>query len=248
MADQPSLPRELSRATLSRIVDALQLVEIVGPSGGPLMELRSSMSPDPVGAVRAFTGDPLQQLVTVSLAVPAIGLDSHMLFAFTKPESAVPHFTVDAVFAGGTYAFHLDLIPRVDIGSHLPYLSYVMEPLTEAFLAGRQIEGLSPAQLSPRQLALMSPWMLAYRADDAGFRAVAKPVATYLDHWLALVERGVPTAALEGVRRNGLAQRDARSRAALFNPEVDPVWNQVARLVGQDTSARICNLLRSQPS
>ena len=43
-----------------------------------------------------------------------------------------------------------------------------------------------------------------------------------------------------------LALRDRRNRATLFNPQVDPVWLQVDRLVGAETSARIRDLLKTQ--
>ena len=66
------------------------------------------MSPEPVGTVRLFSGGPIHKLVYIGLAVPMIGLDSHMVFAFTAPDSAVPHFTLDSVLAGPHFAFHLD--------------------------------------------------------------------------------------------------------------------------------------------
>ena len=176
--------------------------------------------------------------------MPAIGLDSHMLFAFTRPDSAVPHFTVDAVFAGGSYAFHLDLIPRVDLGANLAYLRQVYEPLTETFMGARGTTGLSPAALGPLQLALMSPWMLAYRADEAAFRAIDPFVDRYLEHWLGLLAGGVTT----DVSAAALAARDAANRAAIFDPTVDPVWQQVSRLIGEGTSERVRGFLREARS
>lgn len=239
----PTLPAALVDRTLSTIVDRLSLIEVAGSDGGPLMTLTSQMGPDPVGSVRVFEGAAIEKLVTVSLAVPAIGLDSHMLFAFTGAGSGVPHFTVDSVFAGGSFAFHLDLIPRVDLGASLAYMNALYQPLTETFMAARGTEGLSPAALGPLQLALMSPWMLAYRATEAGFRAIDPFVDRYLGSWLALMEHGLTAAARADVDPARLAERDARNRAALFDPAIDPVWSQVSRLIGEETSARIRALL-----
>lgn len=239
-----SLPAALAQNTLDAILAKLPLDEVRGSDGGPLMTLVSQMGPDPVGHVRVFTGGPLNQLITVSMVVPAFGLDSHMLFAFTEPDSPVPHFTVDSVFAGGSYAFHLDLIPRVDLGANLAYMDGVYGPLTESFMAARNLEGLSAAALGPRQLALMSPWMLAYRANEDGFRQIDGFVNGYLARWFELVDRGLPDGAAGGAGADALATRDARNRAALFNPDVDPVWAQVTRLVGEDTSAKIRGFLR----
>ena len=130
--------------------------------------LTSAMDGSSVGAHRILSGNGVT-LVYVGMTVEAFGLDSHMLFAFTAPDSAVPHFTLDAVLAGPFHAFHLDLIPRVDPGANLSYLDHCFVPLTESHDACAELEGLTPAHLSPRQWQLMSAWMLAHRADEAGF-------------------------------------------------------------------------------
>jgi hypothetical protein len=165
-----------------------------------------------------------------------------MLFAFTAPDSAVPHFTLDSVFGGEHFAFHLDLIPRVDLGVNLDYINAALHPLTDEFQAVKQLEGLSPAHLSPRQYAIMSPWMLAYRANEAAFAAIEKSVNVYLDHWFNLAENGLATETTA----EALAERDRRNRAILFSPEVDPVWEKVDRLVGAEMSARLRRILQSQ--
>ena len=85
--------------------------------------------------------------------------------------------------------------------------------------------------------------MLAYRADDAAFRQIPAYVDRYLDHWFSLVENGVnaPNYAAEV-----LAKRDRDNREIIFNPDVDKVWAQVDRLVGNDTSARMREILKDQ--
>ena len=108
-----SLPCALWQKTLGRIVDRFKLVEVTGNDGEPWLPLESQVpvAQGRVGQTRLFRGVPLFQVVSTNIVVPAIQLDSHMLFAFTPPTSAVPHFTLDAVQAGDHYAFHLDLIP-----------------------------------------------------------------------------------------------------------------------------------------
>jgi len=248
MGELESLPEALSQQVLQRIVEALSLKETQPAAGGPFIALRSVRDGEPVGAVRVFEGAPLDQLTTVSIVQPAIGLDSHMIFAFSDPGSALPHFTVDAVAMGGVHAFHLDLIPRVDIGAELDWLNGVLQPLTPAWEAGREIPGLSEAKLSPRQLSLMSPWMLAKRADAAAFRAISEPVNAYLDHWLSLQQNGLPAQAQCALSPAELRERDARNRAAIFNAEVDPVWNQLAPLIGEEMGEQLRELLKSQRS
>ena len=89
----------------------------------------------------------------------------------------------------------------------------------------------------------MSPWMLAYRATEDAFAQIEGSVNVYLDHWFQVVESGVSAPIALG---GDPAARDRLNRTAIFNPEVDPVWAQVDRLVGAETSARLRELLREQ--
>ncbi|BCY12869.1 hypothetical protein [Actinoplanes sp. L3-i22] len=221
-----SLPAELSDTTLSKILDRFPVVLDSD------RELTSPMSPAPVGRIRVWRGDgPVVKVVNVSLVVPPIGLDSHMIFAFTAPSSGVPHFTVDSVANGESYAFHLDLIPRIDLATSLSYLDQVYEPLTPLYQEVRGREGLTPAHLTPRQYALMSPWMLVNRATAEAFVGIGEAVDAYVTHWAGLVEAGI--------KADGTAERDAEHRALLFSPEIDPVWKQTVRLLGEEQSESV---------
>lgn len=234
-----TLAKTLAHNTLARIVARYDLREI----GDPFLPLANPAFPQPLGSCRIFSGGPVSKLVTISLTFPPAGLDSHMIFAFTAPDSLTPHFTLDSVMAGPHFAFHIDLLPRVDLGANLAYIDAVFTPLTAHFEVAKAIEGLSAAALSPRQYAVMSPWMLAYRATEDAFAQIEGSVNAYLDHWFQVVENDVSAEiALSG----DPAARDRLNRAAIFNPEVDPVWAQVDRLVGADTSARLRDLLREQ--
>lgn len=229
----------LCHRTIDHIADALDLVET---QNTPLV---SAMDGSPVGSHRIVGAQGVAEIVYVGMAVEQFGLDSHMLFAFTPAESAVPHFTLDAVLAGPHYAFHLDLIPRLDPGANLAYLDHCFVPLTEAHDAALELDGLTPAHLAPRQWQLMSAWMLAHRADEAGFSSIGPTVDAYRDHWLTLVQGGVPGAATDGVTAEALATRDQANRSAIFSPDVDPVWARVDQLLGADVSATIQQSLKT---
>lgn len=235
-----SLPQDLSLNTLHQIRDRFAMREI----GSPYKVLTSAFGP--VGEMRIFAGETVAKMVYISMAVPQFGLDSHMIFAFTPPDSPIPHFTLDSVMNAPDFAFHLDLIPRVDMGAHLEYMETCFTPLTESFDAAAQIEGLKPARLGPRQYAIMSAWMLAYRANEAAFGAIQTPVSAYLEHWARLVEGGIAPDVTEGVTREQLAERDRRNRNIIFNPAVDRVWAQVDRLLGAETSAEMRAVLINQ--
>lgn len=231
-----SLPQELFQVTLDRAVDRLALTETLGENGGPYMPLISQapMAQGQIGDVRLFTGDPLFRLVTCSIVVPAIKLDSHMLFAFTPGSSPIPHFTLDAVAADEHFAFHLDLIPRLDLGANLEYMREAFEPLTIPHEQASAIEGLSRAHLSPLQLAIMSPWMLAHRATHDAFSNIAETVATYEAHWFSLLDKGISAESVSDVTTAEIDARNRRNKAMLFNPDVDPVWNRITMLLGEE--------------
>lgn len=241
-----SLPRALLERTLDLVIRRFGLEEVPGEGGGPWLPLISQapMFQGGIGQVRLFRGGPLFQIVTSAIVVPPIQLDSHMMFAFAPSDSAVPHFTLDSVRAGDHHAFHLDLIPRLDLGAHLAYMDQCFTPLTPAYQRGEAMSGLSPARLSPRQYAIMSPWMLAKRATAEAFAAIDGLVDAYLEHWLGLVEQGVPEAALDGLGAAALIERDRRNKAIIFNREVDKVWDQITPLVGREAAERQIELLR----
>lgn len=235
-----SLPGRLFAGTLQRLVETLGLQEQQGEAGGPWMPLVSQlpMVQGEAGNVRLFTGGGLFRVVTCSLAVEPIQLDSHMLFAFTPGSSAVPHFTLDSVKAGEHFAFHLDLIPRLDLGANLPYIDEVFDPLTEAFEAGSAIEGLSKAHLSPRQHAIMSPWMLANRANASAFTAIDETVRAYQQHWFELLAKGVSEQALGGATAQQLASRNLANKRIIFDPRVDAVWDRITGMIGEEAVAK----------
>lgn len=237
-----SLPEQLSLTALDKIKNRFGLTE----TGSPYMSLTSPMSPAPVGSVRLFSGEKVHKLVYIGLVVPPIGLDSHMFFAFTKPGSYIPHFTLDSVMAGPHFAFHLDLIPRADLGSNLAYMNAAFDGLTPIFDEAKKIDGLTAAQLGPKQYALMSPWMLAYRASESAFEQIQKPVSDYLEHWFSLVENGLPADAIPAGDQKSFANRDQLNRNAIFDPNVDKVWAQVERLVGAETGTKLREILKNQ--
>ncbi|TYL46037.1 hypothetical protein FXB39_15105 [Nocardioides sp. BGMRC 2183] len=234
-----SLPGGLCNRTVDSIVSRLGLSEVPGADGGPFRTLTSVMGPDPVGSVRIFTGDAVAKVVYVGITVPQIGLDSHMVFAFAPEDGPVPHFTLDSVHAGGYYAFHLDLIQRADLGTHLSYMDWAHTPLTETFEAVQGREGLSKAAIGPRQAAVMSPWMCVARATEEAFAGIEDAVASYLAHWLTLVEGDAPAAVVADLADTDLAVRDQRNRALVFNPDLDKVWAQISQLLGTEVAEEI---------
>ena len=229
--------QKLNVEKLEELTKRANMTEVHGEDGGSFSYLKSTLDGGDCGETRIFTGTgPVAKVVYHGLWVDQIGLDSHMIFAFTSPDSAVPHWTFDSVENKPVYAFHLDLIPRVDIGANLPYMDAVYGPITDNFITGKSLNGLSEAELTPRQRSIMSQWMLAYRATEEAYPTIEPTVAAYLDHWFDMQEKGLGQEVMDSIKGVDLAARDAANRGMIFNREVDHVWDMVTPLIGWDVS------------
>ena len=256
-----TLAATLSAETLQRITGHFDLKEVGPAGGGPFLPLTAAaFNNAPVGSFRVwYGGEKLLKVVYTGITVEPIGLDSHMIFAFTRPDSLVPTFTLDSVYTrmppgadpnfpdgGDMYAFHLDLVPRCDLGVNAPYMRHCYQPLADIQASVLDAAGVFAAQLSPMQRAIMSPWMLAQRTTAEAYASTVVPAAgQYLEHWLRLVDAGVDDAVQPVVGESGAA-RDAANRALIFNREIDPVWGKIDGMLGSDVSDRMIEVLRSQ--
>ena len=250
MTEPMSPPRRLFETTLDRLISELGLNEVNGEGGGPYLPLTSHapFHEGRCGQVRLFESDQIFRVVSCTLVAPAIFLDSHMVFAFTESGSAVPHFTLDSVKAAENFAFHLDLIPKVDLGVNLPYMNWAFAPLNEAYDSSREIEGLTRAHITPLQHAIMSPWMLVHRASEDAFERIGPLVESYISHWLSLVKEGAPDGITGGLSKQDLINRDLANKSLIFDPDVDKVWNQIRGLIGDEAVEQTRGLLKATSS
>lgn len=241
----------LCHNAIDDVVKNFDMVEAKGDDGGPFKRVLHVSGERQVGEQRIWLGKgEVFKVVYVGLVVNPPGIDSHMMFAFTKADSPVPHFTVDSVHMPhmGFHAYHCEIMPRVDLAANLAYIDHVYTPLSEANTNLYATEGMEKSkELSLRQWALMSPWMLAGRANQEQFTGVVNDsVETFRAHWTKIAKAGIPDSALEGVDRSGIAERDRRNRWAAFHREVDPVYNQLKPLMGVEEGDRQIEVLRCQ--
>lgn len=234
-----SLPAGLVVPALEALVARSGAVERPGAGGGPFLRLTTVGGGEPAGAVRVFGSHQVPRIVYVNIDVPDRDMDSHMFYAFAPADSAVPHFTLDAVATRGILAFHVDLVPRVDLATHVDYMDRVFAALSPTHEMVGQNGAFSPAVVSARGRALMSPWMLALRSTEDGWADVEQPCHSYLDHWLSLAAQGLDEDVMDTVADTDLADRDARLRRSLFGLDIDPAWDHVAAVVGADPVAEL---------
>ena len=256
-----TLASKISHKTLDTITQHFGLTEVHGEGGGPFLPLvAAAFGGAPAGEFRLWHGgEKLSKVVYTGITVEAIGLDSHMIFAFTKRDSVVPTFTLDSVYmnmppnadpnfpeGGDMYAFHLDLVPKCDLGVNAGYMERCYAPMTEPRAAVLEADGIFPAQLSPTQNAIMSPWMLAQRTTAAAYEEQIFPIAeSYLEHWIEMVDDGLDIVA-ENIRGEAGATRDARNRELIFSREIDPVWHKIDGMLGAEISDFMIGVLRNQ--
>lgn len=250
--ERPTKAETLSLKVLAKLIKELGLEELHGEDGGDYMVAKAPGGPfagDVVCKLRVFNGPGVSKVVYNQLILDKMGLDAHMVFAFSPLSSAVPHFTLDSIKHPRPvpHAFHIDLIPRVDLGTELGYMDETYGPITaarEAFMKAHGA-GLEEADLSLKQFAVMSPWMMASQASVESFVGLEEPVMAYLEHWLKLVREGYSAEVKASLAGVDTAVRDAKHRKLLFDPIIDPVWNQVDRMVGKETSGRIQEILKN---
>jgi len=256
-----TLASKISHKTLDTITRHFGLTEVHGEDGGSFLPLvAAAFGGAPAGDFRLWHGgEKLSKIVYTGITVEAIGLDSHMIFAFTKRDSLVPTFTLDSVYmnmppnadpnfpeGGDMYAFHLDLVPKCDLGVNAEYMNRCYVPMTEPRARVLEAEGIYPALLSPMQNAIMSPWMLAQRTTSAAYEREIFPVAeAYVDHWIRMVDAGLDDIA-DNIQGEAGATRDALNRELIFNREIDPVWNKIDGMLGAEVSDFMIRVLRSQ--
>ncbi|MBI1270498.1 hypothetical protein GC174_08700 [bacterium] len=194
------------------------------------------------------------RLVYVYLhAAAPVAMDSHMIYVFAPYGSLIPHFTVDAVAIEPpgsnrlSFGFHCDLIPRLSADSEFysQYIEAVYSGLVEAKAKIDAVEGIVEATLKPEQVELMSPHMVAAHSGEEAFAALSRLAVDYFDHWAALV--GDPscfaTSALRRVPELSILKYDGRMRKRMFSPEIDPVWDRILPLVGEQNRSKIIDCL-----
>jgi hypothetical protein len=174
-------------------------------------------------------------------------MDTHQVYAYTAADSAVPHLFLDSAISpntDGTFHFGLDLIPRVDLGANLDYSEAVYGPVTEARAEALSQPGvMGVPSLGPLQWSIRSPWMAAAIVAPDDLRKLGSIVDVYVDHWLGLMNNGLPAGIVTAAETAILDARDRRNREAMFSPRTNPVWGLLDKLVGPDVAQAMKDVL-----
>jgi nucleoside-diphosphate-sugar epimerase len=245
--------RELVLAVLETLQKSFALEQVTGAGGAAYQTLTAQGGPldgRQVGELRVFRGGPIHKLVYSAMTIEDFGMDTHQLYAFTAPDSGLPHLFLDVAISPNTDStFHIgvDLIPRADLGANLAYLEQVFAPLTQEQKQAFATPGVMPATtVGPMHYALRSPWMFAAYVEAGKIGGCARAARAYVDHWLGLVQTGLAPAAQDELAGVDLAARDRKNRGALFSPRTNFVWTLLARLLGDEQTERLRHNLIAQ--
>lgn len=236
MDDLPSTSIQLLADRLrDRIVRRFALFEDRAPFACRTLVVDGSAA----GSVRVWHGDAVARVVDVRLAVPAAGIDSVMLHAFTSDHSAAPHLTSDLAGLGEAFHCFIDLAPRVELATEPAYLDGIYPPLEDARERAYATPRATEIEVPLRLRAFTSPWITGVRVPAEALDAIEEVFTVYVEHFCALAEKGAPpVAAID------LAASDRVRRRAQFDPASDQVWDLLATLVGRPATETILTLLR----
>ena len=70
------------------------------------------------------------------------------------------------------------------------------------------------------------------RATEEAFSDMGPIVEAYFEHWSSLIDNGFSDEVVASAKDTDVPGRDRIERANLFSADVDPVWNQITQLIG----------------
>jgi len=231
-------PEAICTRAVSRLIEEIGCVDIA-PDSPSWQDL--SRGDTRVGELRVYRGrGVVEKVVSAHFKLEAPSLESYMVTVFTRPESPVPHFVLDVVRFGPQASFHVDLLPKRDLGVSLSYVDRCFAPLTAIRADLEQDERFAPGTAPLRQRAFLSPWMALYTHAPELLEVARGYVDRYFAHWSSLLTSDDP----ELRRDASLAARDAVQRKLVFSRELDPVWGMLDRALGAPSVDMLLRALR----
>jgi hypothetical protein len=238
-----SLAAELTHHVLEQIKKLEPVREIIQEEN-VYKVLRDPQTGDVLGDIRVFAGSELlERVVLVHLAKQSINLDAYMVAAFTRPASLYPHLVFDCEIQPEDCAFHIDLLHKKDLSTEADYINDVLEPLSPAFDEVHSKPHFRPSAATKLMKTLLNAWMVSYHTHPDHLSEARPVIDAYCQHWLSLKDKrdGI---RFDGEERAEYAAYDQAHRLALFNPQVDILWDILVNLIGLESRDLLLGLLR----
>jgi hypothetical protein len=238
ISDRPIDPEGICTRVAARLIEQLGCLDIAPDS--PVWEDLTKADGQRIGELRIYRGrGVIEKVVGSHFAIDTPAIESHSLIVFTRPESPIPHFVLDAVRFGPQASFHVDLLPKRDLAISLSYVDGCYSPLSVIRAEIDRNERFKLGNAPLRQRAFLSPWMALYTHDPAHTTEALGYVERYFAHWAQLLR--TKTAELDP--DPSLIERDRSHRRLVFSRDVDPVWGTLDRAVGPRTVDRLLAVL-----
>ena len=189
------------------------------------------------------------RIVDTRLFIADLGLDAAMIHAFAPSQSTSPHLLSDLATMQDptddgqrrtTWHFHVDLMPRVDLVTAPEFIDAVYPPITQAYNDAYAIADMLPIAVPHRLRSLASPWLVGAIVLPTDNVATSQAFNAYAKQWHELVN-SPPLVSDPEIQR----ATDIAHRGAMFNDETDPVWQHLAKLVGQTDTNKVLAAIRN---
>ncbi|WP_101757700.1 hypothetical protein [Oceanicoccus sp. KOV_DT_Chl] len=198
-----------------------------------------------VGSIRVYQGSNIiDKVVEVNLRADEMAMDAYMVMAFTRPGSLYPHLAFDTELQTEDSAFHIDLLHKREFSTDIAYIQSVMQPLSNAFNAANNNPDFRFSEATLLMKALLNPWMASYHCAPEYLPDAQVTIDAYLDHWLSLAKRPADEFQVNTDDCDTVAAFDRAHRAAIFDPQVDILWEMISNLIGTESRDLILRLVR----
>lgn len=231
-------PEAICTRAVSRLIEENRCVDIA-PDSPAWQDLNRGETR--VGELRVYRGrGVVEKVVSAHFKLDAPPIESYMVTVFTRPDSPVPHFVLDVVRFGPNASFHVDLLPKRDLGVSLPYVDRCFSPLSAIKAEIEKDARFTPGTAPLRQRAFLSPWMALFTHAPSELEAARGYVDRYFEHWSSLLTT-TPDPVL--ATDPSLTDRDALQRKLVFSRDLDPVWGMLDRALGEKTVDQLLSVL-----
>lgn len=232
-------PESVCTRVVARLIEEIACVDIA-PDSPVWSDLQRG--DEVIGELRVYRGrGRVQKVVSSRYTLTTPLVDSHSVVVFTRPESAVPHFSLESVRLGCEVHLYVDLLPKRDLAVSLAYLDRCYAPLSAVVSELERDPRFRSVPVSLRHRALLSPWHVLSLHDPRDLGGAQNYVDRYVSHWASLLRSTAP----EFDSSPELATRDIVFRKTLFSRTVDPSWALRDRTIGRETVDRILAALSS---
>jgi hypothetical protein len=226
-------------------IEKLEPINEITADGKPYRTLTCPVTADVVGDIKVYRGtNIIDYVVVVHIIKDSMQMDAYMVSAFTKADSLYPHLVFDCELLPDDSAFHIDMLHKVDNSIDTSYIKTILEPLTEPFNAANNNENFRFSDATLLMKTLLNPWMASYHCLPKHLPQAQQTIDAYTQQWLNYKQDNMDILSITDNEKESTRNYDLARRKALFNPDVDILWDMLPNMIGLESRDLILDLLR----